>query len=130
MPVFSYKAKYGPKKIISGTIEAENQDIALSRLDKMHYFVLSITKAGEKTDFKSSLGIFQRINLKHISLFTRQLSDLLDAGVPLLESIDILSKQADKLAEGYMTPAEIFQERFIPIIDEKEIVEEVVEDEE
>ena len=95
MPVFLYKAKHGPKKIISGTIEAENQDAALSRLDKMDYFVLSITKAEEKTGFKSSLGIFQRISLKHISLFTRQLSDLLDAGVPLLESMDILSKQAD-----------------------------------
>lgn len=42
----------------------------------------------------------------------------------------ILSKQANKLAEGYMTPAEIFQERFIPIIDEEDIVEEVIEDEE
>ena len=95
MPVFSYKAKHGPKKVISGVIEAENQDIALSRLDKMDYFVLSITRVGEKTGFKSSLGLFQRISLKHISLFTRQLSDLLDAGVPLLQSIDILSKQAD-----------------------------------
>ncbi|MCK4402055.1 type II secretion system F family protein, partial [bacterium] len=65
------------------------------RLAKMNYFVLSITKAEEKTGFKSSLGIFQRISLKHISLFTRQLSDLLDAGVPLLESVAILSKQAD-----------------------------------
>ena len=95
MPVFSYKAKHGPEKIISGVIEAENQDIALSRLDKMGYFVLSIGADKEKKGFKSSLEIFQRITLKHISLFTRQLSDLLDAGVPLLESIAILSKQAD-----------------------------------
>ena len=95
MPVFSYKAKDGPKKAISGIIEAENQDIALSRLDKMGYFVLSIGAGKEKKGFKSSFEIFQRISLKHISLFTRQLSDLLDAGVPLLESIDILSKQAD-----------------------------------
>ena len=95
MPVFSYKAKHGPEKVISGVIEAESQAIALSRLDKMGYFVLSIAAGKEKTGFKSSLGIFQRIGLKHINLFTRQLSDLLDAGVPLLESIAILSKQAD-----------------------------------
>ena len=95
MPVFSYKAKHGPEKVISGVIEAENQDIALSRLDKMGYFVLSVDVDREKTGFRPSLGIFKRINLKHISLFTRQLSDLLDAGVPLLLSIDILSKQAD-----------------------------------
>ncbi|MCK5595260.1 type II secretion system F family protein [bacterium] len=100
MPVFSYKAKQGPKKVISGVIEAENQDIALSRLDKKGYFVLSISAEKEKTNFKSGLGIFQRINLKHISLFTRQLSDLLDAGVPLLASIDILSKQADNTLFG------------------------------
>ena len=101
MPVFSYKAKQGPKKVISGVIEAENQDIAINRLDKMGYFVLSVGSAGkEKTNFKSSLGIFQRINLKHISLFTRQLSDLLDAGIPLLASIDILSKQADNTLLG------------------------------
>ncbi len=100
MPVFSYKAKHGPEKVISGVIEAESQAIALSRLDKMGYFVLSIGAGKEKTGFRSSLGIFQRIGLKHINLFTRQLSDLLDAGVPLLESIAILSKQADNALLG------------------------------
>lgn len=42
----------------------------------------------------------------------------------------LLSKEANKLADGHMTPAEIFQERFIPIIDEADIVEEDITDEE
>ena len=41
----------------------------------------------------------------------------------------LLSKKADKLAEGYMTPAEIFQERFIPIIDDSELTVEAIENE-
>ena len=40
----------------------------------------------------------------------------------------LLSKEAGKLAEGYMTPAEIFDERFIPIIDASELVEEEIEE--
>jgi len=40
----------------------------------------------------------------------------------------LLSKEQGKLAEGYSTPAEIFDERFIPIIDESEVLEEEIVD--
>ena len=41
----------------------------------------------------------------------------------------LLSKEAGKLAEGYKEPSELFDERFIPIIDEVELIEEAIEDE-
>ena len=40
----------------------------------------------------------------------------------------LLSKSQDKLAEGYSTPAEIFDERFIPIIDSSEVTTEEIAD--
>jgi len=40
----------------------------------------------------------------------------------------LLSKDAGKLAEGYTTPARLFDERFIPIIDESDTTEEEIED--
>ncbi len=102
MAVFRYKAKHGPNDIVEGTIEAENQAAALNKLSFMGYFPISVSEdtrsgAGASTSSskpKASMALFQRITIKDISAFTRQLADLLDSGVPLYRSVDILHEQA------------------------------------
>lgn len=114
MPLFQYKAKKGPQEIVEGTIEAENQNAALNKLSYMGYFPITVTLAGSsagraqaapsKRSTKRSaaapkssgggLKLFQRVTIKDLSSFTRQLSDLIDSGVPLYRSVEILYEQA------------------------------------
>jgi len=95
MARFKYRAKKGPKEEVSGTIEAENKNTALHRLTTMGYFPIFI----EQEDIeqlalrKNPLLYFRKVSIRDLSIFTRQLSDLLEAGLPLTRALTVLEKQ-------------------------------------
>ena len=97
MAKFIYVAKKGPKEEVKGSIEAENKNAALHRLTAMGYFPISV----EQEDIERSASIvstipgFKKVNIRDLSIFTRQLSDLLEAGLPLVKSLSVLEKQTE-----------------------------------
>jgi type II secretion system protein F len=97
MPKFMYKAKASPGQVKEGTIEADNQSQAALKLGNMGFFVLSIED--ETAAFiKKSKGrflFFKTIPLRILSNFTRQLSNLLDSGLPMLNALGVLIDQTD-----------------------------------
>jgi type II secretion system protein F len=97
MPRFVYKAKSGPEDIKEGIVEAESQDQATLKLSKMGFFILSIEE--ESAAFiKRSRGmsfLFKSVPLRDISSFTRQLSNLLDSGLTMLNALGILIDQGE-----------------------------------
>lgn len=97
MPRFIYKAKHGPAEVKEGKIEAENQNQAAAKLSSMGFFVLSIEE--ETAAFiKKSKGrflFFKSIRLRDLSNFTRQLSNLLDSGLTMLNSLSVLIDQSE-----------------------------------
>jgi type II secretion system protein F len=97
MPKFIYKAKVSPSQIKEGTIEADNQSQAALKLGNMGLFVLSIED--ETAAFiKKSKGrflFFKSIPLRVLSNFTRQLSNLLDSGLAMLNALGVLIDQTD-----------------------------------
>jgi len=107
MPIFIYKAKKGPQEIIEGTVEAGNKDVAIAKIDQMGYVpiqvslkddtqpeaVRELTKGRIKPGL--SLGLFQRIRPKDLTVFTEQLASLIKSKVPLFEAINILSTQTE-----------------------------------
>lgn len=99
MPRFVYKAKSNPKDIVEGAIEAENKDNAVTKLQQLGYFPISVYQEGMKsersTDF--SLGFFKKVKAKDTGIFTRQLSDLLDSGLTILRALDVLHNQTENL---------------------------------
>jgi len=95
MPQFLYKAKSGPKDVTSGIIEADTITDAVTKLTnagkipidiKLYVKItLSANKEGKDSDSTiSQAALFQ---------FTRQLADLLEAGIPLARCMEILSHQ-------------------------------------
>lgn len=97
MPKFIYKAKVNPGQIKKGTIEADNQSQAALKLGNMGLFVLSIedeTAAFIKKS-KGRFPFFKSIPLRVLSNFTRQLSNLLDSGLALLNALGVLIDQTD-----------------------------------
>ncbi|MFZ9690754.1 MAG: type II secretion system F family protein, partial [Phycisphaerales bacterium] len=108
MPTYSYEALNAAGKPQKGSIEAKTADEAVQRIKSQGFFPTSVreqkikggggaagsaarTKAKKKR--KGFSLAFGRVALKRMTLFTRQLSTLQDAGLPLLRSIQVLEQQ-------------------------------------
>jgi type IV pilus assembly protein PilC len=95
MPTYKYKTTV-KGKVQSGEIEAEDEQGALSKLKSRNIVVTSVKKKFE-SDFLSNK---KPITERDIVIFTRQFSTMVDAGLPLVQCLEILGKQADNPAFG------------------------------
>ncbi|MCX5680784.1 MAG: type II secretion system F family protein [Candidatus Omnitrophica bacterium] len=99
MPQFSYRAKKGVDEIIEDVIEAANVNEAVSKIIKNGYVPIDINiyqeakPAAVRLKKPLSNPFFSRISKGQIVTFTRQLYDLVDAGIPLLRALRLLSGQ-------------------------------------
>jgi len=95
MARFIYSAKKGPEKEVGGYIEAESKKAALHKLTEMGYFPISIHAEGEAGPAarKASFRLWRGVGINDLSVFTRQLSDLLEAGLPILSALSVIQKQ-------------------------------------
>ncbi|MBI4008960.1 type II secretion system F family protein [Candidatus Roizmanbacteria bacterium] len=92
--LFKYKA-IKDEKVVDAQIHAENQEAVLRFLKTSNYFPVSIRRLDSPA---SSLVDFfvNRITFNDIVDFTRQLAIMLNAGLTLIDAIDILKKQTKK----------------------------------
>ncbi|GMV99089.1 MAG: fimbrial assembly protein PilC [Candidatus Hydrogenedentota bacterium] len=100
MPKFAYKAMDKQGKPIFGVIEAENQALAINDVRNLGLYPTTIRearKSDEKRARKKKGGVnelyFGGVKTKQIVVMTRQLATLIDAGLPLLRSINVLIAQ-------------------------------------
>jgi type IV pilus assembly protein PilC len=92
---FEYTARTKEGKTVSGTFEGVNRDALMTALTKQGAKPLLIKNAdGVKGDKKN--GFFKpKVKLKEVVIFTRQLSTMVSAGVPLPRSLATLGAQAE-----------------------------------
>jgi type IV pilus assembly protein PilC len=100
MPTFQFEAMDATGQEIKDIIEAASEEEAQTTIRQMGYFVTRIqvkkgaaksNAVGEKKKRPFALG---GAKTKHICAFTRQLSILQDAGLPILRSLKILEKNS------------------------------------
>ncbi len=92
---YSYRVRDRQGKIISGKLEADNETSVSQRLREMGYFVIGVEE--EKVSLrKKELHIFKpKVKAKDITVFTRQFATMINAGLPLVKCLNILSEQTD-----------------------------------
>jgi type IV pilus assembly protein PilC len=95
MPIYKYKTTV-KGKVQKGEIEADNKQGALSKLKQKNIRVTGVKKKFE-SDFLSNK---KPITERDIVIFTRQFSTMVDAGLPLVQCLDILGKQSDNPSFG------------------------------
>ncbi len=102
MPVYEYIGIDRKGKRASGIVDADNERAARVKLRKMSVFPTSLAVEGSGKGQKLSLSTqvdfskyFQRIKVQDIAIMTRQLSTLIAAGIPLVDSISALIDQVD-----------------------------------
>jgi type IV pilus assembly protein PilC len=100
MPTYLYEAMDQTGQEIKDELEAANEEEAQATIRQMGYYVtkLSVKRARKtgpsKAKKRGKTFTLGGVNSKQITTFTRQLSILQDAGLPVLRSLKILESQA------------------------------------
>ena len=89
--VWSGKTRDGKRQ--KGELAAKNKDEVISIMRKQNIMITSVTTRSKKLSIKLPFG--SKVGDKDIAVFTRQFATMIDAGLPLVQCLDILSKQAD-----------------------------------
>ena len=99
MPVFHYVAISGrTKETTKGSVEATNEAGAIEALKKQNLRPLSITLEKKAPSFLDGLFRSNKVKSDDLVIFTRQLSAMVGAGVPLLRSLNSLAQHSESPA--------------------------------
>ena len=101
MPTFAYTAKAPDGKTLSATAEAASPVELRQRLTDQGYKVQKVApakaKAVKAARPANQMGFFEkisRVKLTELSIFCRQFSTMIDAGVSLVRCLDVLAEQS------------------------------------
>ena len=91
MPRYKYRVTNSEGEKIEGYYEADSKNDVMDHISINGYYPLLIEEVVESKNITFTLG--QNVKVKDIAIFCRQFYTMLDAGVPILICLDILSKQ-------------------------------------
>jgi type IV pilus assembly protein PilC len=91
MPTFAYTARTMSGELKSATMDAASRDDVVAQLRRQKLIVVKV----DQEQKKKKGG---KIKTKDIVIFTRQFSTMINSGLPLVQALDILSKQSENKA--------------------------------
>ena len=117
MAKFSFSVRDRSGKTITGTVTMDSREQLLERLREQGYFVNRISMVGENTLYERLDRVIQRltpVKLKDLSIFSRLLSTMINAGLPILRALRIIVKQTENphLAETLQDVAKMVEEGY------------------
>src|SRR5499427_4646794 len=99
MATFAYTGRTRAGETVSGERSADTMDGAVAALRREQILVTRIAPAkakAETTEKKAGGGKTNKtVNAKNLAVFTRQFSVMIDAGLPLVQCLDILGNQEE-----------------------------------
>src|SRR5438128_5670514 len=106
MPTFSYAGRTRGGQTVTGERAADTMDGAVAALRREQIMVTRITPSKAKEEAaakKEKVGkIGKRVSAKNLAVFTRQFSVMIDAGLPLVQCLDILGSQEEDKNFAYV----------------------------
>ncbi len=106
MPLFEYTARNAANgQIQKGQLEAPSKDEVSAHLRKNRLILVNIREAPKQIKF--SMGQ-PRIKTRDIVIFTRQFATMINAGLPLVQSLNILAQQTENKALREVTKAVVY----------------------
>jgi type IV pilus assembly protein PilC len=97
MPVYKWVAETKRGRTIRGEVEAADEKIARLQLKRRNLTVKKL-KPKPKDLFENIAFLQPKVTNKDIVVFTRQFSTMIDAGLPLVQGLNILAEQAENKA--------------------------------
>ncbi len=147
MPQFTYEGKTRTGEVKKGTIDAPSRAAVTAQLRKQNITPTTIKESkkggggGLERSMSLNLALFQpSVNQKDVVVFARQFATMIDAGLPLVQCLEILASQQDNptfkkvlfevkadveggstFAEALSKHPKIFDELFVSLIEAGEI---------
>ena len=98
MATFVYKVHDRTGKIFTGNMEGESKGTVVSRLQEMNYFITSINEKRQGFTLAKEITFLKKIKLRDLTIFYRQFATMVNAGLTLVSSLDILIEQVENKA--------------------------------
>jgi len=95
MALFKYSAKDSSGNTVSNEIESRSQHAVIDYLRGKGLVILNIEEKPVKAKSSFSFLTQKKVKLDDLVIFTRQLSTMIDAGIPILNAFNILAEQAE-----------------------------------
>ena len=92
MPTYAFKGRNRLNELIAGEKEAANQDELRALLRREQIVLTQASEKGREIAIPK-LGRRKKVKAKELAVFTRQFSVMIDAGLPLVQCLDILAEQ-------------------------------------
>jgi len=105
MPMFEYTARSQTGQIQKGQMDVASKDDVTAYLRKNRLIMVSVRE--QPKQIKLSMG-GSRIKTRDIVIFTRQFATMINAGLPLVQSLNILAAQTENKALAEVTKAVVY----------------------
>jgi type IV pilus assembly protein PilC len=105
MPMFEYTARSQTGQIQKGQLDVSNKDDVSAYLRKNRLILVSAREAPKQIKF--SMG-GPRVKTRDIVIFTRQFATMINAGLPLVQSLNILASQTENKTLAEVTKAVVY----------------------
>jgi type IV pilus assembly protein PilC len=134
MPIYQWSGITRKGRTLKGEIDAANEKIAMANLKKRNLTIKKL-KPKPKDLFENISFMKPKVTKKDLVIFTRQFSTMIDAGLPLVQGLQILSEQSENptfkallkevnrdveggstLAEALKKHPEVFDNLFVNLI--------------
>jgi type IV pilus assembly protein PilC len=106
MPVFEYTARNASTgQILKGTLDVPTRDDVLKHIKQQKMIVVNVREQPKQLTISLKR---KGVRTRDIVIFTRQFATMINAGLPLVQSLDILARQTENPALGEVTRQVVF----------------------
>ncbi len=106
MPVFQYTARTLKGELQSGEVDLPTRDDVIAHLRKNRMVVVQVRAAPKQ--FKLNFRLGRGIRTRDIVILTRQFSTMINAGLPLVQALDILAQQTENKSLADITRSVVY----------------------
>ena len=92
MPAYVYKAKKESAETVMGKVDAENQDEAIELIHGLGLLPISVEESTSDGRLVREIK-HTKVKSKETYIFSRQMASLTKSGVPLLQALEVISRQ-------------------------------------
>jgi type IV pilus assembly protein PilC len=98
MTLYAYRAKRGPEETVDGEIEAVSHAAAVAQIDRLGYSPVWVRERTAPPAAAARRRLPRRAGRRDVAVFTRQMSSLSRAAVPILRALSALAQQTENPA--------------------------------
>jgi type IV pilus assembly protein PilC len=95
MPTFAYQVKNQQGKDLTGQRDAIDVNVLIQELKDQGFLIIKVQETKTRAVARKGGGGRKKIKLDDLLVFSRQMATMVDAGIPLVQTLDILSEQTE-----------------------------------